>query len=66
MTVNIALFDELDAVAEDAAGALDRAVQPSLFSRLSWFRLIRDYCPPPGRLTVVRARAGERSEYQAA
>ena len=63
MTVNIALFDQLDPVADDAAGALDRAAQPCLFSRLSWFRLIRDHCPPPGRLTVVRARAGERSAW---
>jgi CelD/BcsL family acetyltransferase involved in cellulose biosynthesis len=63
VTVNIALFDDLDAVAEDAAGALDRTAQPSLFARLSWFRLIRNHCPPPGRLMVVRAREGERSAW---
>ena len=63
MTVNIALFDGLDAAAEDAAGALDRAAQPSLFSRLSWFRLIHDHCPPRGRLKVVRAREGGRSAW---
>ncbi len=55
MTVNIALYDDLDAVAADADGALDRAAQPSLFDRLSWYRLIRDHCPPPGRLLVARA-----------
>ena len=55
MTVNIALFDDLDAVAADAGGALDRAARPSLFDRLSWYRLIHDHCPPPGRLLVVRA-----------
>ena len=55
MTVNIALFDDLDAVAQDAAGALDRAAQPSLFDRLSWYRLIHDHCPPPGKLLVARA-----------
>ena len=59
MTVNIALFDDLDAVAADAAGALDRAAQPSLFDRLSWYRLIHDHCPPPGRLLVVRAGGGQ-------
>jgi hypothetical protein len=57
VTVNIALYEDLDAVAQDAAGALDRAVQPGLFSRLSWFRLIYAHCPPPGQLLVVRAGA---------
>lgn len=63
MTVNIALFDDLDAVAADAAGALDRAVQPSLFARLSWFRLLADHCPPEGRLTVLRGREGARQAW---
>jgi len=63
VTVNIALFDALDAVAKDAAGALDRAAQPSLFARLSWFRLLHDHCPPRGRLRVVRAREGARSAW---
>jgi len=57
VTVNIALFDDLDAVAADAAGALDRARQPSLYARLDWFRLLHAYCPPEGQLTVLR---GER------
>lgn len=60
MTVNIALFDDLDAVGEDAAGALDRAAQPSLFARLSWFRLLAEHCPPQGRLAVLRGRDGDR------
>lgn len=63
MTVNIALFDDLDAVAADAAGALDREAEPCLFARLAWFRLIAAYCPPPGRLAVLRAREGERSAW---
>jgi hypothetical protein len=63
VTVNIALFDDMEAVAQDAAGALDRAAQPSLFSRLAWFRLIHDHCPPPGRLAVLRAREGARSAW---
>ena len=63
MTVNIALFDDLDSVAEDAAGALDRDAQASLFSRLAWFRLIHDHCPPRGRLAVLRGREGERQAW---
>ncbi len=55
MTVNIAFFEDLDAVAADAAGALDRDARASLFERLDWFRLIAAYCPPPGKLLVVRA-----------
>src|SRR3977135_2272923 len=53
----------IEAVATDAAGALDRAAQPSLFSRLVWFRLIHDHCPPRGRLNGVRAREGGRSAW---
>ncbi|HST37406.1 MAG TPA: GNAT family N-acetyltransferase [Allosphingosinicella sp.] len=55
MTVNIALFDDLDAVAADAGGALDRASEPCLFRRLDWFRLVHDHVPPPGKLLVVGA-----------
>ena len=63
MTVNIALFEDLEAVAADAGGALDRAAQPSLFARLDWFRLLHRHCPPPGRLLVVRARDGARAAW---
>ena len=63
MTVNIALFEDMEAVAQDAAGALDRAAQPSLFSRLAWFRLIHDHCPPRGKLNVLRAREDGRSAW---
>lgn len=55
MTVNIAFFNDLDAVAADAAGALDRAARQSLFERLDWFRLISAHCPPPGEVLVARA-----------
>jgi CelD/BcsL family acetyltransferase involved in cellulose biosynthesis len=58
VTVNIALYEDLDAVAADAAGALDRAARPSLFARLGWFRLLAEYCPPEGRLAVLRGRDG--------
>lgn len=63
MTVNIALYDNLDAVAADAAGALDRDRQPSLFGRLAWFRLIHDFCPPKGKLAVLRGREGARQAW---
>jgi len=63
VTVNIALFEDLEAVAKDAAGALDRAAQPSLFSRLAWFRLIHDHCPPRGKLKVIRARKDGRTAW---
>ncbi len=63
MTVNIALFEDLDAVATDAAGALDRERRPSLYERLAWFRLIRDHVPPAGKLAVWRARDGERAAW---
>jgi hypothetical protein len=58
VTVNIALYDDLEAVAADAAGALARGAQPCLFSRLDWFRLIHDHCPPAGKLAVLRGRDG--------
>ncbi len=63
MTVNIALFDDLEAVAADAGGALDRAAQPSLFARLDWYRLLADHCPPAGRLAVLRGRDGARQAW---
>lgn len=55
------LFDDLDSVAADAGGALDRL--PSLFDRLAWFRLVEAHCPPPGRLLVARARDGGRAAW---
>ena len=63
MTVNIACFDDLDAVAADAAGALDRARQASLYDRLDWFRLIHAHVPPAGKLAVWRARDGDRAAW---
>lgn len=63
MTVNVELFNDLDAVARDAAGALDRDARPCLFDRLDWFRLVRDHIPPPGKLLALRARAGGESAW---
>jgi len=60
--VNVTLFGDLDAVEQDAKGALDRANQPCLHDRLSWFRLLERHCPPKGKLQVVRAeRDGKRA-----
>ncbi len=55
MPVNIKLFEHMDDVAADAAGAFDRAAQPLLFDRLDWYRRVAEHCPPPGRLLVARA-----------
>jgi hypothetical protein len=63
LPVDVKLFEDLDAVEADAAGALDRAAQPRLFDRLSWYRRVAEHCPPPGRLLVARAgdAAGTRA-----
>jgi len=63
VTVNIACFEDLETVAEDAAGALDRARQPSLYDRLDWFRLLQAHVPPPGKLAVWRARDDDRTAW---
>ncbi len=53
--VKVELFECLDVVERDAAGALSRERQPVLFDRLSWYRLVEEHCPPPGKLLVLRA-----------
>jgi hypothetical protein len=58
--VNVKLFDDLDSVERDAAGALDRSEQPCLYSRLDWFRLLERHCPPSGKLKVARAEEDGR------
>jgi CelD/BcsL family acetyltransferase involved in cellulose biosynthesis len=57
------LFDDLDAVAADAAGALDRARQASLYDRLDWFRLLQAHVRPAGKLAVWRARDGDKAAW---
>lgn len=57
MSVNVKLFDDFDAVAKDAAGALDREVQPRLFDRLDWYRLLQEHCPPSGAPLAARAES---------
>lgn len=56
MAIDISVFTDLDAVEADADGALDRSRQANLFDRLAWYRLLRDHCPLPGTLLVLRAR----------
>jgi CelD/BcsL family acetyltransferase involved in cellulose biosynthesis len=63
VTVNIACFEDLDAVAADAAGALDRERQASLYDRLSWYRLLHDHVPPAGKLAVWRACDGDKAAW---
>lgn len=59
MAVEVELFDDLEAVERDAAGALDRGARGSIFERLDWFRLTERHCPPPGKLLVIRAQEGD-------
>ena len=63
MTVNIACFEDLDAVGADAAGSLGRDAQTFLYNRLDWFRLIQTHVPPAGRLAVWRARNGKKAAW---
>jgi Acetyltransferase (GNAT) domain len=53
----VELFDDLGAIAEVEDGALADDRQPSLFDRLSWYRLLNAYAPPSGKL--LAARSGE-------
>ena len=55
MAADVQLFDDLDAVERDAAGALDRATRASLFDRLDWYRLVEKHTPQ-GETLVIRAR----------
>jgi hypothetical protein len=59
LRVDVKLFEDLDSVEADARDALGRAAQRSLFSRLSWFRLVAEHCPPAGKLLVARAQTRE-------
>ena len=55
MGVAVELFESLDAAAAAAGAALERENQPEVFSRLSWFRLLAEHCPPRGKLLVAKA-----------
>ena len=58
-TIDVRLFDHLDAVAADAGNALDRAAQASLYDRIEWFRLNAVHGVARGRPIVARARGGD-------
>ena len=58
MTVDVKVFDDLDAVAQDAGGALDRSAQASLYDRLDWLRLTRRHFPT-SKPMICRARDGD-------
>ena len=63
MAALVEWFDDLDAVAADAAGALDRTEQPCLFNRLDWFRLIRAHILPNATLAILRVKRGGASAW---
>ena len=63
MSAQVELFDDLDAVERDAAGALSRERRPWTFERLDWFRLVHDFTPPPGKLLALRARNGKANAW---
>ena len=56
MSVEVELFDDLDAAERDAGGALGRDAQLCLFDRLDWYRLLAGHCALPGKPIVARAR----------
>ena len=58
MAPHVELFNDLDAVARDARGALQREARPWMFDRLEWFKLVQEHTPPSGQPLVVRARNG--------
>lgn len=57
--VNVEFFDDLDALERDAAGALDRQLQPSLYDSLPWLRLTRDHVLSQVQFCAARARDGD-------
>ncbi len=63
MPCSVEWFDDLDAVAADADDALDRLAQPSLFDRLSWFRLTHAHVCPDARLAIARIRRDDASAW---
>src|SRR5580693_5169007 len=59
MPIEVQAFDDIEAVAADADGALDRAAQAHLHDRLEWFRLAEAYRPGQGRAQIWRADDGK-------
>jgi hypothetical protein len=52
----VELFEYLDAVERDAAGALDRARQPYLYDSLEWLKLTRTHVLTEAGFVAARAR----------
>ena len=59
MPVSVEWFSSLDAVAADAAGALDRDRQPSLYDRIDWFALTHVHVLPHAKPAICRVRDGD-------
>ncbi|HZF94282.1 MAG TPA: GNAT family N-acetyltransferase [Allosphingosinicella sp.] len=60
MSVEVELFDDLAAAEADAAGALGREAQASIYDRLSWYRLLAAHVDLPGKPIIARARHMQR------
>jgi hypothetical protein len=60
LSVEVELFDALDAAEADSAGALGREAQPSLYDRIGWYRLVAEHCALGGKPIVARARHMQR------
>ncbi|WP_162527177.1 GNAT family N-acetyltransferase [Sphingomonas solaris] len=54
--IDFRLFDDLDAVEADAAHALDRVTQASLYDRIEWLRAHARHGLAPGAAWIARAR----------
>lgn len=63
MRAKVEHFVDLDAVAADAAGALDHDAQASLYDTLDWFRLTQAHILPDTPLLVTRARGATSSAW---
>jgi hypothetical protein len=59
MPIEVKAFDDIESVAADADGALDRAAQRHPYDRIEWFRLAEAYRPSQGRARIWRADDGE-------
>lgn len=57
--VETTLIYGIDAIGADAAGALDRHCQASIYNRFDWLRLTAEHVLPRTPLACVRARTGD-------
>jgi hypothetical protein len=57
MWVKGELFDDFGSATQSAQDRLDRAHQPILFDRLTWFRMLWTHCPPGEFPMIARTRA---------